>query len=285
MTTCILLAAACFLPALIVSIGRCYREKDLLTSAMAFLCAFLVATFVSAFLQADHIMSLFDTYGLSIRDNQSHTCVALLSGSIFFGLLLLITVRYIKKQDVWKWIIAAFVSFLFVMMIMGIGISMTMGCSLDQGFFLACCGTMGASGIAWGLTYKEICVIGNIYMEAVICLLSALWSTWTAIKAYRQKNTAFRMLIMLAGLLYGTIYVFGFLGICYHYAMPLEEAFDLCYHELLALVSLWHTTYNIVNYLVFIILFLVLTLGNILAAKFLLPITYRIAEKSLSINL
>ena len=68
MTTCILLAAACFLPALIVSIGRCYREKDLLTSAMVFLCAIMVATFVSAFFQADYILSLFDTYGLSIME-------------------------------------------------------------------------------------------------------------------------------------------------------------------------------------------------------------------------
>ena len=285
MTTCILLAAACFLPALIVSIGRCYREKDLLTSAMVFLCAIMVATFVSAFFQADYILSLFDTYGLSIRDNQSYICLALLSGSILSGVLLLITVRYIKKQHVWKWIIAAFALFLLLMMLMGIGISFTTGCSLDQGFFLACCGTMGAAGIAWGLTYKEICVIGNIYMETVICLLSALWLTWTAIKAYRQKNTTFRMLIMLAGLLYGTIYVLGFLGVCYHYAMPMEEAFDLCYNELMATASLWHTSYSIVNYLIFIILFLVLTLGNILAAKFILPITYRIAEKGLSFNL
>ena len=159
MKTCILLAAACFLPALIVSVGRCYREKDLLTSAMVFLCAIMVATFVSAFFQADYILSLFDTYGL----NQSYICLALLSGSIISGVLLLITVRYIKKKHVWKWIIAAFALFLLLMMLMGIGISFTTGCSLDQGFFLACCGTLGATGIAWGLTYKEICVmVGSI---------------------------------------------------------------------------------------------------------------------------
>ena len=72
---------------------------------------------------------------------------------------------------------------------------------------------------------------------------------------------------MSAGLLYGMIYLFVFLLICIHYAMPMEKAFDLCYHELLMLASDWHTTYNNVNYLIFIILFLVLTLGNILAAK------------------
>ena len=93
MTTCILLAAACLLPALIVSTGRCYREEDLLTSAMVFLCAILIATFVSASFHTDYIMSFFDTYGMSFHSNQPSICVAILSGSIFFGLLLLITVR------------------------------------------------------------------------------------------------------------------------------------------------------------------------------------------------
>ena len=57
--------------------------------------------------------------------------------------------------------------------------------------------------------------------------------------------------------------------------MPMEKAFDLCYHELLMLASDWHTIYNYVNYLIFIILFLVLTLGNILAAKCLYYNSYK----------
>lgn len=80
---------------------------------------------------------------------------------------------------------------------------------------------------------------------------------------------------MSAGLLYGMIYLLVFLLICSHYAMPMEKAFDLCYHELLMLASDWHTIYNYVNYLIFIILFLVLTLGNILAAKCLYYNSYK----------
>ena len=57
--------------------------------------------------------------------------------------------------------------------------------------------------------------------------------------------------------------------------MPMEKAFDLCYHELLMLASDWNTTYNNVNYLIFIILFLVLTVGNILAAKCLSCNSYK----------
>ena len=60
-----------------------------------------------------------------------------------------------------------FALFLFAILMIGICISLVTEVSLDQGFFAACCGVMGAVGVAWGLTYKEICVIGNIYLEAL----------------------------------------------------------------------------------------------------------------------
>ena len=180
-----------------------------------------------------------------------------------------------KKQHALKWIIGVFALFLFAILIIGICISLVTGVSLDQGFFAACCGVMGAVGVAWGLTYKEICVIGNIYLEAGICLLSALWLTWSTIKAYGRNRTRQHCLLMSLGLLYGMIYLFVFLLICKHYSMPMEKAFDLCYHELLMLASDWNTTYNNVNYLIFILLFLVLTVGNILAAKCLSTNSYK----------
>ena len=263
------------LPALIASVGRCYREKDLLSFALVFLCGMLEATLISAFFHADYMMSLFDKYGQSIHSYQKYICFASLSGCVILSLMMFATVRFIEKQYVWKWILGAFVLFLLVIMLLGIAISMATGCSFDQGFFAACCGVMEAGGVAWGLTYKEICVIGNIYMEAGICLLSALWLTWATIKVFRQSRTVSSGLLMSASIAYGMIYLVGFWQICSHYAMPLEKAFDLCYHELTVLASDWHTTYNNVNYLIFIFLFLVLTLGNILVASCLLRISYK----------
>ena len=273
--TTILLAAASMLPALIASVGRFFREKDLLSFSLVFLCGMLEATFISAFFHADYMMSLLVTYGLPIHNHLSYICVASLSGCIILSLMMFVTIRFIEKQYVWKWILGAFVLFLLVIMLLGIAISMATGCSFDQGFFAACCGVMEAGGVAWGLTYKEICVIGNIYMEAGICLLSALWLTWATIKVFRQSRTVSSGLLMSASIAYGMIYLVGFWQICSHYAMPLEKAFDLCYHELTVLASDWHTTYNNVNYLIFIFLFLVLTLGNILVASCLLRISYK----------
>ena len=266
-TTYILLAAASLLPALATSVGRCFRVKDLLSFSLFSLCVIWEATIISAYFHADYMMALLDMYGQSIRSYHSYIYVASLLGCLLVNLMLSLTIRHMKKQHAWRWIMGVLALFLFAILMIGICISLVTGVSLDQGFFAACCGVMGAVGVAWGLTYKEICVIGNIYLEAGVCVLSALWLTWTTIKVYRRNRTILHSLLMSAGLLYGMIYLLVFLLICIHYAMPMEKAFDLCYHELLMLASDWHTTYNNVNYLIFIILFLVLTLGNILAAK------------------
>ena len=253
-TTYILLAAASLLPALVTSVGRCFREKDLLSFSLSSLCVIWEATIISDY---------------------SYICVASLLGCILVNLILLLTVRYMKKQHTWNWIIGVFALFMFAILMIGICISLVTGVSLDQGFFAACCCVMGAVGVVWGLTYKEICVIGNIYLEAGICLLSALWLTWSTIKAYGRNRTRRHCLFMSVGLLYGMVYLLVFLLICSHYAMPMEKAFDLCYHELLMFASDWHITYNNVNYLIFILLFLVLTVGNILAAKCLSSNSYK----------
>ena len=274
-STYILMAAASLLPALATSAGRCFRERNLLSFSLFSLCVTWETTIISAYFHTDHMTALLYKYGQSIRSYHSYICVASLLGCLLVNLMLSLTVRYMKKQHALKWIIGVFALFLFAILIIGICISLVTGVSLDQSFFAACCGVMGAVGVAWGLTYKEICVIGNIYLEAGICLLSALWLTWSTIKAYGRNRTRQHCLLMSLGLLYGMIYLFVFLLICKHYSMPMEKAFDLCYHELLMLASDWNTTYNNVNYLIFILLFLVLTVGNILAAKCLSSISYK----------
>ena len=51
--------------------------------------------------------------------------------------------------------------------------------------------------------------------------------------------------------------------------MPMNDAFDLCYRELIQLAIDYHTTYNNVNYAIFILLFLVIIIGNTLLVKLL----------------
>ena len=86
------------------------------------------------------------------------------------------------------------------------------------------------------------------------------------IVGFVKKISVGRLLLMLLGIGYGTLALAVFVVICVHYAMPLEQAFDLCYRELIWLARTFHTTYNIVNYVIFILAFLVVTTVNLLAA-------------------
>ena len=163
----------------------------------------------------------------------------------------------------------AFISLLTIALI---GCHVT-GRSFDECFFGACCGSLYVLGLALGFTYKEICVIVNIYLEAAFCVLSALWVTWTCINCFRSSKTWGRMLLMLVGIAYGLLYLIGFLRLCNHYAMPMNDAFDLCYRELIALSKAYHTTYNNVNYVIFILFPLVGILGNIALATLIKKLT------------
>jgi hypothetical protein len=168
-----------------------------------------------------------------------------------------------------KFIVAALVAFVVMLFVVAIVGSMKTGRSLDECFFGACCGVLYVTGIALGFTYKEICVIINIYAQSGLCLLSALWVTWAAIKQFYHQKTELNGLLMAAGVVYGLAYIGGFLWVCQHYAMPMNQAFDLCYQELLQLSKDYHTTYNNVNYIIFILLFLLITIGNMVIVKLL----------------
>lgn len=163
-------------------------------------------------------------------------------------------------------------TFITLLTIALIGCHVT-GRSFDECFFGACCGSLYVLGLALGYTYKEICVIVNIYLEAGLCVLFALWVTWTCISSYRSSKTLGRMLLMLAGIAYGLIYLIGFIWLCNHYAMPMNDAFDLCYRELIALSKAYHTTYNNVNYVIFILFPIIGILGNIAIATLIKRLT------------
>lgn len=166
-----------------------------------------------------------------------------------------------------KYILIALGLFVTILLVVAVIASIVTGRSLDECFFEVCCGLVYVVGLAFGFTYKQICVIINIYLEAGLCLLSALWVTWTSIKRFVHEKSGGNGILMTSGIIYGLAFLVGFYLICQHYAMPLENAFDLCYRELHLLANNYHTTYNIVNYVIFILLFLVIIVGNMILVK------------------
>ena len=270
----LLLLGLCLLgsiPSLVLSVVRAIKTKNLMAGMIMLLSIIVVTTIVSAMYHAGNIYELVRNVG-GIEGVSKDLIILLVRGGIvgtfvIADIILFLLVKFCNEKNLWIWVISFLAFFVGCCLMVGVVGSVLTGYSLDYCFFGACCAFMGTWGVAWGLSYKEICVIGNIYIEAAICLLSTLLVTWNCIKCFLNHKALVRALLMLLGVGYGLFGLIVFACICYHYAMPLEEAFDLCYRELIWMAKTYHTTYNIVNYVIFIFLFLVITIGNVLVAK------------------
>ena len=65
-----------------------------------------------------------------------------------------------------KFIIVTLVAFVVMLFAIAVVGSVMTGRSLDECFFGACCGVLYVTGTVLGFTYKEICVIINIYAQS-----------------------------------------------------------------------------------------------------------------------
>lgn len=70
--------------------------------------------------------------------------------------------------------------------------------------------------------------------------------------------------------LYGTAYVFAFIIMVQHYRLPFDDAFNRCVWDLQKVAQKWHTTYQMVNLIIFVVLFLLLLSLNIAGGYLLL---------------
>ncbi len=134
-----------------------------------------------------------------------------------------------------------------ILAFIGCGLYLVDGMFPITGFFLSCCGLMAYYAVMLGLTYKEFCVLGNIYLQALICLFAALAPLMLCI---RKKTFGCRLWSCLANLLCHLV-IFAIVAI--HYWMPLERGFDLCFRELNQLAAYVGTTYIKVNIVIFVI--------------------------------
>lgn len=126
------------------------------------------------------------------------------------------------------------------------------GMSPFANFFVACCGIMAYFAYVLGLTYKEFCVLGNIYLEAAICLMAAIAPVLVCLRKMSDTGSFLKLAISVVNFsIHGILFVI----ICKHYWMPLNPAFDLCYNELVHLASVTASTYIIVNLVIFVFLF------------------------------
>ncbi|MDO4512051.1 MAG: hypothetical protein Q4B68_09580 [Bacteroidales bacterium] len=117
-------------------------------------------------------------------------------------------------------------------------------------FFLECCGIMAYFAWVLDLTYKEFCVIGNIYLQAGLCLMASFMPLLLCVR--KQRISVMSVFCLINTLIHSLL----FFIISIHYWMPLEKGFDLCYRELNQLAAYTGTTYVFVNIVIFVIMFI-----------------------------
>lgn len=143
-----------------------------------------------------------------------------------------------------------------ILAFVGCGLYFVDGMLPITGFFLSCCGLMAYYAVILGLTYKEFCVLGNIYLQALICLFAA----FAPLLLYVRKKVVGNVFwLVLANLLCHSVL---FIVVASHYWMPLNRGFDLCFRELNQLAACTGTTYIRVNIVIFVIGFLTDLLWN-----------------------
>jgi len=94
-----------------------------------------------------------------------------------------------------------------------------------------------------GLTYKQISVVFNLWLQGVVLMLSGLAPFGIAVYKMMGSFSLWWLLLSAVLLIYGFAYVYAFIKMLQHYHLPFNAAFDLCVDDLQRLAVKWNTTY------------------------------------------
>lgn len=102
------------------------------------------------------------------------------------------------------------------------------------------------------LTYKEISVVFNLWVQGVVLLIADIIPLVVGI----VKGCGSVTLVLLA--IYASVSTLAILKILHHYMLPMDDAFDLCVNDLLRIAAKWNRSYYYVNIAIFVVLYLLL---------------------------
>ena len=132
--------------------------------------------------------------------------------------------------------------------------------------FALCVLFLRGLGKCFRLTYEQISVIFNLWIQGGVLVLSGCLPFVQSLMCPFQAPEGMRWIIRICALFYALMYLVGFVLMLRHYRLPFNRAFDKCVGDLLHIASVWHCSYHAVNIIIFVILFLLLISLNILLA-------------------
>lgn len=130
--------------------------------------------------------------------------------------------------------------------------------------FVLCVRFLMLLGKLCRLTYEQISVVFNLWLQGGVLTLSAILPAVLSVTQLCRGFSMSRLLLPGLLVLYALVYVWAFVRMLRRYHLPFKRAFDRCVHDLQELARRWHTTYYMVNLLIFVFAFLLLLAVNIL---------------------
>ena len=124
-------------------------------------------------------------------------------------------------------------------------------------------------GKLFGLTYKQISVVFNLWVQGAVLTLSGLAPFGIAVYKMMESFSIGLLALSVILALYGIAHVYAFIKMLQHYQLPFNAAFDLCVDDLKTLAKKWHTTYYMVNIIIFVLFYLILLGLNVLICYYL----------------
>ena len=124
-------------------------------------------------------------------------------------------------------------------------------------------------GKLFGLTYKQISVVFNLWVQGAVLALSGLAPFGIIVYKMSESFSMGWLALSVVFALYGIAYLYGFIKMLKHYHLPFDAAFELCVDDLKKIAVKWHTTYEMVNLIIFIVIYLILLCMNVLVCLYL----------------
>ena len=118
-------------------------------------------------------------------------------------------------------------------------------------------------GKLFGLTYKQISVVFNLWVQGGLLALSGLIPFGVSAFKLSESFSVGWLALTIVFAFYGLAYVYAFIKMLQHYRLPYDAAFDLCVDDLRRIAVKWHTTYEVVNLLIFVLFYLFILALNV----------------------
>lgn len=236
---------------LILSAGTARFNKDFLVKSVGILCATLVYCVfcfiafgkLQGFLPSQSIEHFISQHGYDATRfpfSVSNLIQVALTGGCAFNLFTALAIW--RKVGFWKYCIISVLLFCLV----GLAVGPFIGLSPIYSLFDLCCAFMASVAWVLGLTYIEFCVIGNIWIPCAAIISTAIFLVCASCR-YLRSHSGMTGVWAIGTIIFAFLQIIGAMLLLCHYAGTMREAFFRCVQDLKLLAALAHTSYEVVN--------------------------------------